>query len=114
MTSSVKNNFKLNKNKFNIGEKMFCSNCGFEVNDEDNFCTNCGTKIIKSENAEKQPSPIKLRITIDGKDISEYKETEEEKKKRKNIELNNDLTRLGVNIPSYSSPYDFEDEEDEE
>lgn len=25
-------------------EKIVCSNCGFELTDEDNFCTNCGTK----------------------------------------------------------------------
>ena len=24
---------------------MYCSNCGFEVNNEDNFCTNCGNQV---------------------------------------------------------------------
>ena len=27
---------------------MYCSNCGFQVNDDLNFCTNCGKPLIKS------------------------------------------------------------------
>ena len=101
-------------NKKQVGEKMYCSNCGFEVNDEDNFCTNCGTKIIKSEATEKEKSPFKIEMTINGKDIREYAESPEEKEKRKRVQMSNDLSRLGVNIPTYNNSYDFEDEEEEE
>ncbi|MDD6048194.1 MAG: zinc ribbon domain-containing protein [Methanobrevibacter ruminantium] len=93
---------------------MYCSNCGFEVNDEDNFCTNCGTKIIKSEATEKEKIPFKIEMTINGKDIREYAESPEEKEKRKRVQMSNDLSRLGVNIPTYYNSYDFEDEEEEE
>ena len=129
--------------------KMYCSNCGFEVNDEDNFCTNCGTKLEKT--TEKQLDPIKLEklrnckyieqekieeiIASESFDeekldlllekideatavISKYddllnkpKETEEEKKKRKDIMNHNFMTSQGMNIPTYNNPYDFEDEE---
>lgn len=130
---------------------MYCSNCGFEVNNEDNFCTNCGTKIEKSKPTEKQLDPIKLeklrsckyieqekieemiangsldeeKLDLLVKKIDEvietlskfdeklnkYKETEEEKKKRKNIMNHNFMTSQGMNIPTYNNPYDFEDEE---
>ena len=51
--------------------KMYCSNCGFEVNDEDNFCTNCGTKIEKT--TEKQLDPIKLEKLRNCKYIEQEK-----------------------------------------
>ena len=70
--------------------------------------------IEKVDAAYDSISNIKLKVTVNGKDIKEYSETEEEKRKRKNINTKNFLTSQGINIPSYSSPYDFEEDEEEE
>ena len=70
--------------------------------------------VEKVDAAYDSLSNIKLKVTVNGKDIKEYSEHEEEKKKRKNIDTNNFLTSQGINIHSYSSPYDFEEEEDDD
>lgn len=60
---------KTNKGVLNV----FCTNCGCEVNEEDNFCTNCGNRIVRLEVGEGQLDPVKLEKVRNSKYIDHEK-----------------------------------------
>lgn len=38
-------------------QKLYCENCGSEVQEDDTFCRGCGLDFVETDNTEEKPAP---------------------------------------------------------
>lgn len=82
----------------------FCTECGFEIDDNVNFCTNCGAKVKQYAKDNIQPSETKSRGLFNRKSNEQKEAIKEIDSYRKGTykKFREIVPRYGINSVGYS------------